>query len=116
MMLSSASPGRPNFALYRCDLCPPSSALQPSPFEARLTLLDEMSRTQRKTYPAQLYLLTDEYDFSCTPEDTARTAARIPGAKFVVMKELGHFPMSENWPQFRRYILPVLDEIAALSP
>jgi pimeloyl-ACP methyl ester carboxylesterase len=68
------------------------------------------------TAAAPLYLLTGEYDFSCTPEDTARTAARIPGAKFVVMKELGHFPMSENWPQFRRYILPVLDEIAAVSP
>jgi pimeloyl-ACP methyl ester carboxylesterase len=58
-----------------------------------------------------LYLLTGEYDFSCTPEDTARTAAAIPGAKLVVMRELGHFPMSENPAQFRRYILPVLDEI-----
>jgi len=27
------------------------------------------------------------------------------------MKELGHFPMSENPGQFRRYILPVLDRI-----
>jgi pimeloyl-ACP methyl ester carboxylesterase len=63
-----------------------------------------------------LYLLTGEYDFSCTPEDTARTGVRIPGAKVTVMKALGHFPMSENWPQFRRYILPVLDEIAAPTP
>ena len=44
-----------------------------------------------------------------------RTAARIAGAKVEVMKELGHFPMSENWPRFRRYILPVLDEIAAFK-
>jgi pimeloyl-ACP methyl ester carboxylesterase len=58
-----------------------------------------------------LYLLTGEYDFSCTPEDTVRTAAGIPGAKVTVMRELGHFPMSENPAQFRRYILPVLDEI-----
>ena len=27
------------------------------------------------------------------------------------MKELGHFPMSENPEKFRSYILPVLDEI-----
>jgi hypothetical protein len=27
------------------------------------------------------------------------------------MRELGHFPMSENPAQFRGYILPVLDEI-----
>jgi pimeloyl-ACP methyl ester carboxylesterase len=58
-----------------------------------------------------LYLLTGEYDFSCTPEDTVRTAGGIAGAKVTVMKELGHFPMSENPTQFRRYILPALDEI-----
>jgi pimeloyl-ACP methyl ester carboxylesterase len=58
-----------------------------------------------------LYLLTGEYDFSCTPEDTMRTAGAIAGAKVTVMKELGHFPMSENPAQFRRYILPALDEI-----
>jgi pimeloyl-ACP methyl ester carboxylesterase len=61
-----------------------------------------------------LYMLTGEYDFSCTPEDTERTAAAIPGAKVTIMKELGHFPMSENPAQFRSYILPVLDEIRRL--
>ncbi len=59
-----------------------------------------------------LYLLTGEYDFSCEPEDTLRTAARIPGAKATIMERLGHFPMSENPEQFRRYLLPVLREIA----
>jgi len=29
------------------------------------------------------------------------------------MKELGHFPISENPEQFRRYILPVLERIRA---
>jgi pimeloyl-ACP methyl ester carboxylesterase len=60
-----------------------------------------------------LYLLTGEYDFSCAPEDTQRTAQQIPGAEVVVMKELGHFPMSENPAQFRTYILPVLERIRA---
>ena len=60
-----------------------------------------------------LYLLTGEYDYSCTPEDTLRTAAQIAGAEVVVMKELGHFPMSENPAQFRSYILPVLERIRA---
>ena len=65
-----------------------------------------------------LYLLTGEYDFSCTPEDTKRTAASIRGAGVTVMAELGHFPMSENPEQFRRYIAPVLAEItkAKTSP
>lgn len=59
-----------------------------------------------------LYMLTGEYDFSCSPEDTLRTARSIPGAQAVVMKELGHFPMSENPAQFKRYIGPVLEAIA----
>jgi len=58
-----------------------------------------------------LYLLTGEYDFSCSPADTERTARNIKGAQVTVMRELGHFPMSENPAQFRRYILPVLEKI-----
>ena len=58
-----------------------------------------------------LYLLTGEYDFSCEPGDTLATAERIKGAHVEIMKNLGHFPMSEHPKQFRRYILPVLDEI-----
>ena len=67
--------------------------------------------SQIDTSQCALYLLTGEYDFSCTPADTERTAARIKGARVTVMKEIGHFPMSENPAQFRRYILPVLEEI-----
>lgn len=58
-----------------------------------------------------LFLLTGEYDFSCSPQDTLRTAAAIAGAEVIIMERLGHFPMSENPAQFRRYILPVLDRI-----
>jgi pimeloyl-ACP methyl ester carboxylesterase len=58
-----------------------------------------------------LYLLTGEYDFSCMPEDTLRTAQAIAGAKVTVMEQVGHFPMSENPAQFRKYLLPVLEEI-----
>lgn len=61
-----------------------------------------------------LFLLTGEYDFSCTPEDTMRTASAIPGVKVTVMKQLGHFPMSENPEQFREYVLPVLEQIRNL--
>jgi pimeloyl-ACP methyl ester carboxylesterase len=62
-----------------------------------------------------LFLLTGEYDFSCTPEDTKRTAAAIGGASVTIMEQLGHFPMSENPEQFRRYISPVLGEILKQS-
>jgi pimeloyl-ACP methyl ester carboxylesterase len=60
-----------------------------------------------------LYLLTGEYDFSCTPDDTQRTADAIKGARFSVMKGVGHFPMSEHPARFRGYLLPILDEIRA---
>jgi pimeloyl-ACP methyl ester carboxylesterase len=58
-----------------------------------------------------LYLLTGEYDFSCTPADTMRTARAIAGAQVTIMQELGHFPMSENPGRFRQYILPILERI-----
>jgi len=63
------------------------------------------------TSKCPLYLLTGEYDFSCMPEDTLRTASGIKGADVTIMEQLGHFPMSENPLQFRRYIAPVLDRI-----
>jgi pimeloyl-ACP methyl ester carboxylesterase len=63
------------------------------------------------TTQCPVYLLTGEYDYSCTPEDTLRTAARIKGAEATIMEGLGHFPMSEDPQQFRRYIIPILDKI-----
>ena len=72
-------------------------------------LRDRVSGIDTSACP--LYLLTGAYDFSCTPEDTLRTARQIAGAEVAIMEQLGHFPMSENPAQFRRYILPVLERI-----
>jgi len=66
---------------------------------------------QIDTIRCPVYLLTGEYDFSCTPEASERTAEKIPGAKFKMMKGLGHFPMAEDPENFKGYMLPVLDEI-----
>ena len=57
-----------------------------------------------------LYLLTGEYDYSCTSEGTLDVAKRT-GAQAVIMKGLGHFPMSEDPPKFISYLLPVLEKI-----
>jgi len=70
---------------------------------------DRVGRIDTSRCP--LYLLTGEYDFSCTPDDTRATAEKIAGAKLTIMREIGHFPMSEHPEQFRKYLLPVLDEI-----
>ena len=60
-----------------------------------------------------LYLLTGDYDYSATVERTREVLAQVPGAKFQVMPNLGHFPMSENPDLFLSYLRPVLQEIAA---
>ena len=61
---------------------------------------------------ARSILLTGEYDYSCTPEDTLEVAQAVPGASVTIMKGLGHFPMSERPAAIpRRYLQPVLDAI-----
>jgi pimeloyl-ACP methyl ester carboxylesterase len=57
------------------------------------------------------YLLTGEYDYACTVQESAATAAAIQGAKFRKMEGIGHFPMAENYPRFREYLIPVLREL-----
>ncbi|HEX3992495.1 MAG TPA: alpha/beta hydrolase, partial [Acetobacteraceae bacterium] len=45
-----------------------------------------------------LFMLTGEYDYSCTVEMSAATAAKIPGVRFQAMAGIGHFPFAENPP------------------
>jgi pimeloyl-ACP methyl ester carboxylesterase len=58
-----------------------------------------------------VYLLTGEYDYACTSEETSATANAIPGARSEKMEGIGHFPMAENYPRFREYLLPILEEL-----
>jgi pimeloyl-ACP methyl ester carboxylesterase len=58
-----------------------------------------------------VYLLTGEYDHACSPEETFATADAIAGASSAKMEDIGHFPMAENYPHFREYLLPVLREL-----
>ena len=44
---------------------------------------------------------------------TLAVAAAIPGSRATVMKGIGHFPMIENYPLFRDYLLA---ELAAIIP
>ena len=65
------------------------------------------------TTECPIYLLSGEYDVSATPEMGRQLAEEIGATHFQVMDGMGHFPMSENPEQFRRYLLPVLDAILA---
>lgn len=59
-----------------------------------------------------VHLLTGEYDFFTVPW-TEAAAKEIPGASLQIMKGLGHFPMSEDHEGLMRYVLPLLNSIAA---
>jgi pimeloyl-ACP methyl ester carboxylesterase len=63
------------------------------------------------TSKCPVYLLTGEYDHACTAAETEEAIAAIPGARGGRMKGIGHFPMAENYPLFREYLLPVLAEL-----
>jgi pimeloyl-ACP methyl ester carboxylesterase len=63
------------------------------------------------TRRCRLFMLTGEYDYSCTVELSAATAAKIPGAAFQPMPGIGHFPFAENPSLFASYLLPVLREL-----
>jgi pimeloyl-ACP methyl ester carboxylesterase len=65
------------------------------------------------TSRCKVSMLTGEYDYSCTPEMSEAVAAAIPGAHFRVMKRIGHFPMIENYPGFRPYLLDALKHVTA---
>ena len=65
------------------------------------------------TTKTPLYILSGEYDWSSTSAASKELADAIPGAKFISMPGLGHFPMAEDPDRFRTFLLPVLDEIAA---
>ena len=59
-----------------------------------------------------VFMLTGEYDHSCTPQASRDTAALIDGAELTIMDGMGHFPMSEDPKRFREYLLPVLNKIS----
>ncbi len=60
-----------------------------------------------------VHIMSGEYDYSGTSELGQEAQAAIPGATWVEMKGVGHFPMSENPDAFIGYLLPILDQIAA---
>ncbi|HEX4365488.1 MAG TPA: alpha/beta hydrolase [Rhodopila sp.] len=64
------------------------------------------------TNRCRLFMLTGEYDYSCTIELSEATAAKIPGVTFRPMPGIGHFPFAENPRLFADYLLPVLNELS----
>jgi len=67
-----------------------------------------------------LWLLTGNYDYSATPDDSRRVASEVPGARFTELPGFGHFPMVENADGLMPYLGAPLADInarfAAKSP
>lgn len=63
------------------------------------------------TTKCPLWLLSGEYDYSCTPQETEDVGRRVRGAQVAIMPGLGHFPMSEDPERFIAHLLPVLEQI-----
>lgn len=63
------------------------------------------------TSKCMLYLLTGEYDPNTSPTETKQLADLVKGSKYWAMPKLGHFPVTENYQEFRKYLLPILTEI-----
>lgn len=74
-------------------------------FDAR----DRVDKIDVKKCP--IYFLTGEYDWSTTPEMSKATADKIKGANFKAMKDLGHFPATENPAKFVPYLIDAIDWI-----
>lgn len=63
------------------------------------------------TSKCMLYMLTGEYDPNTSPKESEELARLVKGSKFTAMKDLGHFPVTEDYTKFREYLLPILEEI-----
>ena len=68
------------------------------------------------TSKVAVYLMTGEYDWASTPDQSKELADKIPGAKYQTMVGLGHFPMSEDPERCLEYVEPVLNEIRETRP
>ena len=60
-----------------------------------------------------VHIFSAEYDCSGTAGCGRAAHEAIPGSTFQEMKNLGHFPMSENPEAFLQYLLPALDTLVA---
>lgn len=63
------------------------------------------------TAKVAVHILSGEYDHSGTSELGKEAHEAIAGSTWTEMKNLGHFPMSENPEQFIEYLLPILKQI-----
>ena len=65
------------------------------------------------TSTVAVHILNGAYDYTATVEAGLEAHRAIASSSHTEMADLGHFPMQENPRAFARYLLPILDQIAA---
>lgn len=65
------------------------------------------------TRQCKVSLLTGEYDYSATPAMSEEVARSISGSRYTLMQGMGHFPMIEDYPGLKRYLMPELEFMLA---
>ena len=72
-------------------------------------LRDKLGQIDGEKCP--VVMLTGTYDYLTPPSVTKETAEQIKGGSFIEMEDIGHFPMSENYPVFKKYLVEALQRI-----
>lgn len=67
------------------------------------------------TAKTPLWLLTGDYDYSASPEETMKVVNEIPGARFIRLNGFGHFPMTEDPKRlYKEYLQEVLERCSQM--
>ena len=69
-------------------------------------LREELRNIDGKKCP--VVMMTGTYDYLTPPDATEDTARQIKYGVYIEMTDIGHFPMSENYPLFRVYLKEAL--------
>jgi len=114
MMLSLCSPNAPEAAVRETVWTYSQGA--PAVFSGDLNyyaIEHDLRETAQHidTSKCMLYVLSGDYDWSAYPAACRALADAVPGAQYTLMEGMGHFPMSEDPAQFKRYLAPVLEDI-----
>lgn len=72
-------------------------------------LRDKLGQIDGEKCP--VVMMTGTYDYLTPPSATKETADQIKGGSFIEMEDIGHFPMSENYPVFKKYLVEALQRI-----
>jgi pimeloyl-ACP methyl ester carboxylesterase len=67
------------------------------------------------TTKCALYLLTGTYDPGTPPYTTQALADQVKGSKLTFMEGVGHYAMLEAYPTFKKYFMPIAEEIKTLK-